>query len=413
MSDVINILNRTGHVDESPRFEVYSKVIIHVSDETTYEAGNDNGRVLEIDNPFGSQQMANDLLAKLQGYRYQPYTASGAILDPAAEIGDAANVGGVYGGIFKRNRNFGRLMKADISAPHDEEINHEYKFETPQERKFERELNDVKASLIIASDNIMAQVLKKEDGDTSSFGWRLTSDAHRWFANGEEVASIKASGVFIKGVIEAEAGGKIGNFNISDTAIWNGISSFNGSGSTGVYLGTNGIQLGQSFKVTPSGAVTATNLSVDTLYIGGTAISAATLNSRANSAYASTSSGGYCYNGATYGANYNAATAYGAQGPTYFNAGQIRARNTLIGGSLVSEGSASISGNTTLLGGFNFGNYAVSWQSKTVVIGITTGSTKINNIPVITSVSHTLTAPSFFTLSGNSLRLPAATSSLV
>ena len=303
MSDVVRLASRLTNLEVSPQFEAYSKVIIHVSDDTVIEVGDDTGRTLEFDNPFATQEMAQKILSSLTGYQYQPYQADGALLDPAAEIGDAANMRGNYGGIYTRSKEFGRLMKADISAPSDEEINHEYAFESPQERKFSRQINDVKASLIIANDRIDASV-SKTGGDNSTFGWSLTSDAHTWYANGQEVMKVTASGLSVKGNVQATTG-SIGGFTISATAIHNNISEFEGSQNQGVYVGTDGIQLGQRFKVDPTGNVTATRLTVDTLYIGGTAVSAATLNSRANSAWTSTSSGGYCYNGATYGYNSN------------------------------------------------------------------------------------------------------------
>ena len=295
MSDIVNLQRRVSEVNVSPQFQNYSKVIIHVSDETSYEVGNDTGRTLEITNPFGTQEMAENILSSLSGYQYQPYTADGALLDPAAEVGDAVNVRGAYGGIYTREKTFGRLMKSDVSAPQDEEINHEYAYESPERREFKRSIGEVKASLIIANDRIDASVTRT-GGNEESFGWSLQSDAHRWYANGQEVMAVTASGLTVKGVVEATSG-KIGGFNITASSLWNNLSSFGGSQSSGVYIGTNGIQLGQRFKVDTSGNVTATRLTVDTLYIGGTAVSASTLNSRANSAYTSTSSGGYCYSG--------------------------------------------------------------------------------------------------------------------
>lgn len=290
MSDIVALARRVSQVDVSPQFDNYSKVVIRVSDDTTYVAGNDTGRTLEIDNPFGTQAMANNMLASLTGYQYQPYEAQGALLDPAAEIGDAVNMRGAYGGIYTRERTFGRLMKADVSAPHDEEINHEYQYESPEERKFTRQINDVKASLIIANDNVEAKVSQKSPEGQTSFSWKLLSDSHKWYANGQEVMSISASGLTVKGNVQATTG-KIGGFNISASAIWNNISSFGGTQSSGVYIGTNGIQLGQAFKVTSSGAVTATNISANnmtltgTLNIGGSTITATALRSGAQSAY--------------------------------------------------------------------------------------------------------------------------------
>lgn len=356
MPDVIPVLRRVTSVDVAPQFDNYSKVVIHVSDDTTYVAGNDTGRTLEIDNPFGTQAMANNMLASLTGYQYQPYQAQGTLLDPAAEIGDAVNMRGAYGGIYTRERTFGRLMKADVSAPHDEEINHEYQFESPQERKFKRQIDDVKASLIIANDRIDASV-SKTGGEQSSFGWSLTSDSHRWYANGQEVMTITASGLTVRGVIEALSG-KIGNFNIGTNAIWNNISAFGGTQSTGVYLGTNGIQLGQSFKVDSTGGVTATRLAVDTLYIGGTAVSAADLNSRASqgsSAYGWTSSNGsYCRTGAGYGYSFNNATSRGSGSyPGYFRAAYMNT-DYIGAGTVVASNILSL------------GSYNASWKSATV-----------------------------------------------
>ena len=112
MSDVINLGTRVSNLDVSPQFDTYSKVIIHIDDDTQVSVGDDSGRVLEIDNPLGTQALAQEMLAKLRGFRYQPYQADGTLLDPAAEIGDAVNTPSIYGGIYTRSRTFGRLMKS-------------------------------------------------------------------------------------------------------------------------------------------------------------------------------------------------------------------------------------------------------------------------------------------------------------
>lgn len=177
MSDVVGLGRRVSALDISPQFSNYSKVIIHTDDETAIEVGDDTGRTLELTNPFATQEMAENILQSLSGYQYQPYDAQDALLDPAAEIGDAANIRGTYGGIYARSRKFGRLMTADISAPHDEEINHEYQFESPQERKFARQINDVKASLIITNDRIQSEVTARQNAD-NAMSSRITQNAN-------------------------------------------------------------------------------------------------------------------------------------------------------------------------------------------------------------------------------------------
>ena len=52
MSDVVNLGKRVSQIDVSPQFNNYTKVVIHVDDETDYISGNDTGRTLEINNPI-------------------------------------------------------------------------------------------------------------------------------------------------------------------------------------------------------------------------------------------------------------------------------------------------------------------------------------------------------------------------
>lgn len=312
MSDRINLLQRVSTLDKSPQFDGYSKVIININDETKVSAGDDFGRTLEFDNPFGTQEMATQILGKLRGFQYQPWSATGALLDPAAEIGDGISVKDVYGGMYTRVRTFSKLMKTDISAPYDEEIDHEYKFETPTERKFKREVGNVRASLAIQSDRITAEVAQREadsaefrsqlsiqatqiaakvsqtGGNQASFGWSLLATEFCLYSGNTKVFWVNNTGAHVKGEITATTG-KIGGFTIGTSAIYNNISTFGGTQTTGVYLGTNGIQLGQNFKVTTSGNVTANNMTLTgTLTVGGQNITAANLRQgaeRANSGY--------------------------------------------------------------------------------------------------------------------------------
>ena len=363
MSDVVNLGTRMQNLDVSPQFDTYSKVIIHIDDDTQVSAGNDSGRVLEVDNPLGTQDLANEMLARLKGFRYQPYQADGALLDPAAEIGDAVNTPSAYGGIYTRSRTFGRLMKADISAPCDEEINHEYEFESPQERKFKREMGEVRASLIIQSNMIQAEVVARQNADNEmssritqtadaitaevvarqtaitgltntmnsrftqtanaitaevnratqaegnlsaslsiqaseiaakvsasggggSFSWVMDSSSHTWKSNNTDVMRISASGLWLKGQIEASSG-KIGGFDIGANALsYNGLNWGDTSKNYGAYIGQSGIQLGKNFKVDNAGNVSATNMTLTgTLTIGGSTITAEALRQGAQQSY--------------------------------------------------------------------------------------------------------------------------------
>ena len=195
------------------KLDKYTGVIIHAGQdsagiEKTYTAGNDTGYVLEFSDPRGSQTMAENILANLQlrGVRYQPYTAEKAYLDPAAELGDNISVNGVSSFIARRNKKFGRLMATDISAPFQEEINHEYKYESKARREFKRESAYTRSRLTIAEDSIEAKVSKISPAGQESFSWVLVSDSHTWYANGNEVMRVNKNGLKVTGEVIATSG---------------------------------------------------------------------------------------------------------------------------------------------------------------------------------------------------------------
>lgn len=244
----------------STQFNGYSRVTINVTDELYYTAGTDTGRELVIDCPWGTQAMANNLLSSLLGFQYQPYEAKQAILDPAAELGDGVTVNGVYGGLFRIQTKAGVLHAADISAPEDEEIDHEYKYTPSTTRKIERQIANVQSELSVQADQISAKV-SETGGNDSSFSWELLSTGFLLKSDGNTVFSANSGGITVTGTIRA-LGGYIGSreqgFVIAENAIKNGKTRLD-STSEGVYLGTDGISLGANFKVDNQGNLTASS----------------------------------------------------------------------------------------------------------------------------------------------------------
>lgn len=221
----------------SKTFGAYSKVIINVTAELYYQAGNDTGRTLEIDCPWGTQAMANNLLSSLQGFQYQPFTAESAILDPAAELGDGITMNGIYGGIFKLTLRSGVLHAADVSAPQDEEIDHEYQYTPASERKIERRLNNMQSELSVQADQIAAKV--DETGGNSSFGWELTSAGFKLKSNGSDVMKVDSTGLTVNG-----DGNFTGTVQAKNIAYGGSSGTMNGNGITSRSIGTSRVSSG-------------------------------------------------------------------------------------------------------------------------------------------------------------------------
>ena len=283
-------------LDISDKLQGYSRVIIRTGqtdengNEIAYIAGAETGRTLEIDNPWGNQAVANNILARIQGWAYQPMDASSVKLPPAFELGDSIVVNNVFSGVYEARVRFSSVFAGDVDAPLDKEIDHEYQYEDSKERKYNRKLDAAVARLNFFSDSIEAKVDKVSEGAT--FGWRLTENGWSVFNQQGNLFSVDAGGASVTGEIKANSG-SIGGFTIGSNGIYNNQSSFGGQEQNGVYIGTDGIQLGTRFRVdsygnlyaasgTFDGAVYASNIKSTAIdgyggYFNGSGISLASL----------------------------------------------------------------------------------------------------------------------------------------
>ena len=149
---------RAAGISVPPKFDAISKVVLLVDDENYYEAGNGTGRTLELTCPYGTQEMANNILASVSGYQYQPVTATDALADPAVELGDSMTVGGAYSIVAQREIDFGLLLPMGLAAPGQEEIESEYPYVSQQQSDINRQLADTRSEIAKNSEQIQLTV---------------------------------------------------------------------------------------------------------------------------------------------------------------------------------------------------------------------------------------------------------------
>lgn len=152
-----------------------SGVILWVDDENCYEAGDETGTVIEQDCPYASQQMADNLLATLQGYSYQGLEANGAKMSPIAELGDGMTVAGLYTQIAYQNIRFSTGEVMDMAAPGSDETLHEYKTGGETTKNFNHQIAQTRSLISKTSEEILLQVESEINGLSSSFSVQLQS----------------------------------------------------------------------------------------------------------------------------------------------------------------------------------------------------------------------------------------------
>lgn len=144
-----------------------SRVTLYVDDETVFTSGDDTGTELSARCDFATQEMADNILAQVQGFAYTAYSAGAANLDPAAELGDGATVGGVYS-IIARVVDDG-MGYPDIEAPGEKEVDEEFPFESPTTQEMRRKLAETRAQLKVMYDEITAEIQALDDDVTGKY----------------------------------------------------------------------------------------------------------------------------------------------------------------------------------------------------------------------------------------------------
>lgn len=150
---------------DNGQYKPISRVTLLLDDEKSLTAGDDTGMEITASCPHATQAMVNALLQRMKGYRYQAYEAGAANIDPAAELGDGVNVGGVYSPL-SRIADDGRGY-ADISSPGEAEMEDEYPSDGYITQEFNRKIAETRSSITKTSEEIMLRV-DGISGDVSS-----------------------------------------------------------------------------------------------------------------------------------------------------------------------------------------------------------------------------------------------------
>lgn len=142
-----------------------TKVILHKMDGNKFTAGDDSGRTLNVDSPWASQEVADYILESVALYEYQPFTATGVIVDPSVEIGDVLKFGGTGKCCYQQDTVYGKAMISTMGAMEEKEINHDYKYVSSDSRSTSRALSGYGSAL--------SKLEKKQEELSDSFGVEL------------------------------------------------------------------------------------------------------------------------------------------------------------------------------------------------------------------------------------------------
>ena len=137
------------------------KVTLYPDSNTQYSAG-DSGYEIQADCIYATQEICNYVRGVLNGVKYLPYSAGTAFFNPALELGDSVKPNGNASILASAAFTVGVSMSADIEAPIETEIDHEYPYQarTREERINARSFSEIRKS----TEQIALEVSGKIDG---------------------------------------------------------------------------------------------------------------------------------------------------------------------------------------------------------------------------------------------------------
>lgn len=191
------------------------KVTLYPDDNSQFTYGT-SGYEIKADCIYATQRICAYVQNVLSGVTYQPFSAGTAFINPALELGDSVRLNGHLSILAAARFKVGASMTADIEAPIETEINHEYPYQSRS--KTERKLAAGQSRIEKTVDQIKLTVDGKVDeGDVQSAIDLSLNQLSISYTSGVNGASITLS----KDGVEIQGDVKIGTIDASEIGVIN------------------------------------------------------------------------------------------------------------------------------------------------------------------------------------------------
>lgn len=132
---------------DSPAYTPFNSVILNPKTRTNVSKVD---RILEVETSaltiesgvvaIVESYVLNYAPNHIKNFSYQPYKATGTVLNPVMQLGDTITLNGITSIIASIDTDYSALSTATIEAPYDEELNYEYQFRTETERQIDNKV---------------------------------------------------------------------------------------------------------------------------------------------------------------------------------------------------------------------------------------------------------------------------------
>ena len=249
-------------------------VSILVDENNEYVAGDMTGYVFETTCPYGTQAMANAMLASLQGKVYKGFRATDAILDKDAELGDGITIDGEYAMLAYQEITFGPKHTSEIAAPGESILEHEYPYVGSTQKTINRKIAQVNSKITKTSEEIRLEVSNELENLSSSIDVKLGSITSTVQGLDGRVTTVEQTATGLTSTVQG-LDSSVSSIEQKVDSIKIGVTTKDGVST--IKLTGTGITA-SSAKIDLSGFVTFTGLSGGTTTIDGSCIKTGTIS---------------------------------------------------------------------------------------------------------------------------------------
>lgn len=215
-------------------------VSILVDEDNEYVAGDMTGYVFETTCPYGTQAMANAMLASLQGKVYRGFRATDAILNIDAELGDGITIDGEYAMLAYQEITFGPKHTSEIAAPGESILEHEYPYVGSTQKTINRKIAQVNSKITKTSEEIRLEVSNELENLSSSIDVKLGSITSTVQGLDGRVATVEQTATGLTSTVQG-LNGQISTLDQKIDSI--SLSVSNDTNSSTISLTVDGVQV--------------------------------------------------------------------------------------------------------------------------------------------------------------------------
>lgn len=194
----INLGMKVKDIKFGPVVGVVTGVELEPSVGEIARANDGEGYTLKGKCDFSDSAVAGLCLSKVIGYTYKPFEATSARLDPAAEIGDLVEIDGEKYQLCSIHWRIGPHITADISAPYEEVVDHEYTIASQSAKtlrkaigytdgQIEQQRSYIEQTATEIKSGVAETYYTKDDIDTTLKNYSPTATITNNFYNKEEI----------------------------------------------------------------------------------------------------------------------------------------------------------------------------------------------------------------------------------